>query len=41
MKIEYSGCKDTQKNVKAKMFLFIFFANDYVNSVVLVGEEPE
>ena len=33
MKIEYSGCKDTQKNVKSETFLSIFFANVYVNSI--------
>lgn len=35
MKIEYSGCKDTQKNVKYKTFPLVFFANVYVNSIYL------
>lgn len=33
MKIEYSGCKDTQKNVKSKIFPLIFFANVYVHRI--------
>ena len=33
MKIEYSGCKDTQKYVKSKIFPLIFFANVYVHRI--------